>query len=45
MHSRCRSYRFCIARSRPLEEHPDLEREVPVIRDHLASVDDMIRGK
>jgi predicted nucleotidyltransferase len=31
--------------SRLLEEHPDLEREVPGIRDHLARVDDLIRGK
>ena len=31
--------------SRLLEEHPELEREVPGVRDHLARVDDMIRGK
>jgi predicted nucleotidyltransferase len=31
--------------SRLLEEHPELEREVPGIREHLARVDDLMRGK
>jgi len=31
--------------SRLLEEHPDLEQELPGVRERLAHVDDTIRGK
>jgi hypothetical protein len=31
--------------SRLLEEHPELEQELPGVRERLAHVDDMIRGK